>query len=181
MLYASRPDTIWSAGARINWRGHSIRLGDGTIDGDAGCESAAPRDVDFIVGCGLMVKRAVLENVGLLDERYFLYFEETDLCARARKAGYRVVYQPGARLWHKVSQSTGEDSLLTLYYMRRNALLYLGRHGECPWRGRFAALYDALRLAAVWTVQGKKERRNVLLRALRDYFFGRFGRAENLG
>ena len=57
----------------------------------------------------------------------------------------------------------------------------LAPDAQRPWRGRLTALYDALRLVAVWTVQGKKDQRSVLLRALRDYFDGRFGRAKNLG
>jgi GT2 family glycosyltransferase len=172
MLYHSDPDIIWSMGGRVDWRGNSRLLGEGSRD----APGDAPRDVDFIVGCGLMVKRDVLLRVGLLDERYFMYYEESDLCARVRKAGYRVVYQPVARLWHKVSRSAGADSELTLYYMRRNVLLYLALHGTRP--GLLAALGDALRLAAVWTVQGKSARRRVLLRALGDYLRGRFGKAE---
>ena len=177
MLYHARPDTIWAAGGRVDWRGRSVLLNEGEKASVAGNRGEA-REVDFIVGCGLLVKRSVLETVGLLDERYFLYFEETDLCARARTAGWRVLHEPRARLWHKVSQSTGEDSPLTLYYMRRNVLLYLGERGERPWLGRAAALYDTLRLVLVWTLQRKNDRRNVLLRALRDYFGGRFGKAD---
>lgn len=177
MLYHARPDTVWSAGGRIDWRGQSLLLGEGE-KASALENTNEAREVDFIVGCGLLVKRSVLEAVGLLDERYFLYFEETDMCARARKAGWRVLHEPRARLWHKVSQSTGEDSPLTLYYMRRNQLLYLGEHGERPLLGRLAALHDTLRLACVWTLQRKTQRRDILLRAIRDYFGGRFGKAD---
>jgi len=177
MLYHARPNIVWSAGGRIDWRGQSVLLDEGSRANDEANRGNA-HDVDFIVGCGLLVKRSVLEAVGLLDERYFLYFEETDLCARAREAGWRVLHEPRARLWHKVSQSTGEDSPLTLYYMRRNVLLYLGERGERPWLGRAAALYDTLRLVLVWTLQRKTNRRNVLLRAVRDYFGRRFGRAD---
>lgn len=174
MLYHSEPDIVWSAGGMIDGQARVTRLGEGEKDVREKIE--APRDVDYIVGCGLLARRALLEEIGLFDERYFLYFEETDLCARARAAGRRVVVQPAARLWHKVSRSTGGDSLLTLYYMRRNALLYLARHGTR--RARLLALLDALRLAAVWTIRGKTERRRVLLRAVGDYLRGRFGRAE---
>ena len=177
MLYHGEPDTIWSAGARIDARARVTRMGDGEKD-DAGGQAEAPRDVDFIVGCGLLARRAVLEEIGLLDEQFFLYFEETDLCARARRAGWRVVYQPAARLWHKVSRSTGVDSPLTLYYMWRNALLYLARHGTR--RARLQTILEALRLALVWTAQRKADRRRVLLRAVADYLRGRFGKAEGI-
>jgi hypothetical protein len=61
--------------------------------------------------------------------------------------------------------------------MRRNLLLYLGERGERPLLGRLVALYDSLRLAAVWTIQGKHRRRQVLLRAVGDYLRGRFGKS----
>lgn len=172
MLYHAEPSVIWSAGGMVDGRGRAVRLGEGQTE----AADLPPRDVDYIVGCGLLVKRSVLEAVGLLDERYFLYFEETDLCARVRKAGFRVVHEPRARLWHKVSRSTGADSDLTLYYMRRNVLLYLGRHGKAL--GRAGALFDSLRLAAVWTVQKKWHKRRVLLRAVGDALRGRFGQAD---
>jgi hypothetical protein len=172
MLYHGQPNTVWAAGGRIDASGNSMLLDEGTPDTPGG----EPRDVDFVVGCGLLVRRDVLEKIGLLDERFFLYYEESDLCARARGAGYRVVSHPGARLWHKVSRSTGADSEVTLYYMRRNVLLYLARHGTRA--GRTRALADSLRLALVWTAQGKHRRRRVLLRAVGDYVRGNFGKAK---
>jgi GT2 family glycosyltransferase len=171
MCYYDDPQIVWSAGGRIDDRGQSLQLGQGQrVD--------APRDpvtpVDFVVGCGLMIRRAVLERVGLLDEAFFLYYEETDLCARVRAAGGTVATVASGRLWHKISRSTGTDSPATLYYMRRNQLLYLRRHGT--WPGRAAAIVDSLRLLLVWTLQ-RNPKRTALRRALRDYFTGRLGKA----
>ena len=174
ILYHGQPETVWATGGAVDWRGTSTLLDEGTADAPGG----QARDVDFVVGCALMIKRPVLAQIGLLDERYFIYYEESDLCARVRAAGYRVVYQPAARLWHKVSRTFGQSSEFTLYYMRRNVLLYLSLHGRRPLLGRLVALGDALRLAAVWTAQGKHRRRYVLLRAVGDYFLGRYGKAR---
>nr|CAA9234772.1 hypothetical protein AVDCRST_MAG63-1137 [uncultured Armatimonadetes bacterium] len=174
MLYHGDPETIWSAGGRMDWRGNSMLVDEGEKDTPGG----EPRDVDFIVGCGLMARRDVLEKVGILDERYFIYYEESDLCARIRKAGYRIVYQPNARLWHKVSRTFGPGSEFTVYYMYRNVFLYLRQHGARPILGPLVALYKTLRLAAVWTVQGKHHRRWVLLRAVGDFCRGNFGKAD---
>lgn len=173
ILYHGDPEIIWSSGGAVNWRGHSRLLHEGEPDAPGG----EPREADFVTGCALMIKRAVLEKVGLLDERYFIYYEETDLCARVRAAGYRVLCEPRARIWHKVSRTFGQDSEFTLYYMRRNVLLYLGRHGQWKPLGSLAALCDSLRLAAVWTLQGKHRRRQILLRAVSDYLRGRLGKA----
>ena len=124
----------------------------------------------------MMAKRAVWESVGLLDEAFFLYYEEADFCARARNAGWRIVHVPGSHLWHKVSRSTGTDSPLTQYYMRRNALLFLQKHGTLA--GRLALLSESLRLALVWTVQKKPAERRILLRAMGDYLRRRTGKAD---
>ena len=72
------------------------------------------RDVDYVIGAALAVKRTVLEQIGLFDEGYFLYYEDVDLCMRARRAGYRVAYVPGAWLTHLESAITikGSDAYL---------------------------------------------------------------------
>jgi GT2 family glycosyltransferase len=175
MLYHAEPEVVWSAGGRVGEDGAATLLRQGER---AETVPTEPFEVDYVVGCGLLVKRAVLERVGLLDERYFLYYEETDFCARVRKAGWRIVTEPSARLWHKVSRTTGTESELTLYYMRRNVLLYLRDHARRPGRSVLRAAADSLRLALVWTLRGEHRRRRVLLRAVGDFFRNRTGRAE---
>lgn len=174
MLYFSDPEVIWSAGGRMSAKGESTQRDQGTL---AAAMPSEPREADFIVGCGLMVRRSVLEKVGLMDEAYFLYYEETDLCARIRKAGYRILTQPASRLWHKVSRSTGPESDLTYYYMRRNHLLFMRRHGDSVSRVVAGAI-DIIYLAMVFAARGNRKRSGVLLRALWDYLTGNFGKAK---
>lgn len=174
MLYHSDPEVIWSAGGQMSAKGESTQRDQGIrID----TISPEPREADFIVGCGLLVKRSVLETVGLLEEAYFLYYEEADLCARIRKAGYQILMQPASHLWHKVSRTTGPESDLTFYYMRRNHLLYLSRHGDSLSRVAAGAI-DIVYLALVFAVRGNRKRSRVLLRALWDYLTGNFGKAK---
>jgi GT2 family glycosyltransferase len=70
---------------------------------------AESHPTDWLSGASLMVRRSMLEQVGLLDEGFFLYFEEVDLCRRAARAGWRCWYVPESRVVHLVSQSTGVD------------------------------------------------------------------------
>lgn len=79
--------------------------------------------VDYLTGCAMLVKRAVVDVIGGLDEGYFLYFDETDWCARMIRAGYDLVYVPDAIVWHVVSGSLGESNL-KLYYMVRNRIRF---------------------------------------------------------
>jgi GT2 family glycosyltransferase len=75
-----------------------------------------PTVVDWLSGAGLMVRRKVLEEIGPFDERFFFYMEETDLCKRARAAGWLVVFVPTAVIIHHGGQSEGKvrGGLLTL-------------------------------------------------------------------
>jgi hypothetical protein len=68
------------------------------------------REVGVIVGCSWMVSSTALREIGLLDESYFAYHEEVDWCLRARRAGYRIYWQPFSRVWHTKSTSTAELS-----------------------------------------------------------------------
>jgi len=167
LLVADGTDRVWAAGGRIDWRGQASRLEQ---------EQSEP---DYLIGCGMLVRRDVFERIGMFDERFFLYYEEADLCARAKAAGFSLRCVPQALLWHKVSHATGTDSPLTLYYMRRNMLLYLAKRRQ--WLGWLVAVSDTLRLAMVWNLQQKKNHthRKALHSALCDALRARWGKAEN--
>jgi len=87
----------------------------------------------FVHGAGFMIRASMLAQIGLLDERYFLYFEETDFCSRARLHGHRIVVVPSATIRHKVSRSMGgEGSPLQNYFKTRNHLYWARRYMPPP-------------------------------------------------
>jgi GT2 family glycosyltransferase len=105
ILYSTDPGRLWYAGGEISfWTGtmrhRGIREPDGAVS-DIPCETG------YASGCCLLAKRSTVERIGLLDESYFMYSEDADWCMRARRAGFRVMYEPHARVWHKVSVSAG--------------------------------------------------------------------------
>jgi GT2 family glycosyltransferase len=105
IYYAEPPNRIWYAGGEISfWRGTARHPG--IRETDRGQHDRA-RDVDYASGCALLARREVFEKVGLLDEGYPAYFEDADLCMRAARAGFRIRYVPGAKVWHRISASTG--------------------------------------------------------------------------
>ena len=173
MLLYDEPETVWSAGGQLDRRGQVMHV----LQGESAPQDVLYQPCPFVSGCGLLFSRSVFERVGFFDERFFLYYEESDLCARIRKAGYEIGTAFQARLWHKVSRATGTDSPLTLYYMRRNQLLYLQKHGTRA--GQLAGLMDTIYLLMVWTLT-KHAHRATLLRALRDFRKGNFGRADGI-
>lgn len=94
-------------------------------------------EIEYVCGAALMVKREVLQSVGLLDPRFFLLWEEADLCFRARRAGYQVMVCPQAILWHKGSASFSGKPLAS-YFFSRNRLLWMERN--LPWKKRIRPL-----------------------------------------
>ncbi len=79
-------------------------------------------------GAAMLIHRKVLEQVGLLADVFFLYYEEFDLCERAKRAGYRIRYVPQSVIWHKESATTGRWSAFKHYYMAKNRLLFVRRN-----------------------------------------------------
>jgi GT2 family glycosyltransferase len=105
IYFADPPDRIWFAGGGVSlWRGVAWHIGIREVDRG---QYDTARDIGYASGCALLARREVFERVGLLDEGYRAYFEDADLCMRARRAGFRARYCPRARVWHRVSASTG--------------------------------------------------------------------------
>jgi GT2 family glycosyltransferase len=87
-----------------------------------------PVDVDYVTGAALAVRRAAFDQVGGFDQGFFLYFEETDLCQRARGAGWRVRYLPRAAAIHRESAVTGRESALYYRQYHLGRLRYALKH-----------------------------------------------------
>lgn len=83
-----------------------------------------------IHGAAMMVPLTVIQDVGLMAEMFFLYYEEHDWCTRIKNAGYQVYYQPKSLVYHKESISTGKDSPLKIHFIARNRILYTRRNSK---------------------------------------------------
>lgn len=79
-------------------------------------------------GAAMMVKREVIEKVGLLPDIFFIYYEELDWSAHIRRAGYKVFYQPSALIYHKESITMGKESPMKAYFHNRNRILFMRRN-----------------------------------------------------
>ena len=86
------------------------------------------RDVEQLMGSCLLLRRSALEQVGFLDERFFVYFEEVDLCLRLRQAGWRVVFVPEAEITHFGGQSSQSDRATSLRYRYRSLFEFYRKH-----------------------------------------------------
>jgi GT2 family glycosyltransferase len=127
IYFYSDPDKIWYAGAKWIHEDYSfIHCGYGKKDADNFEEII---ETDYATGCALFAKVKVFDKVGFLDSKFFLTYEESDFCFRARRTGYKCLFVPKAKVWHKISASFGgQKSPLFSYFMARNRLLWAKRN-----------------------------------------------------
>ena len=109
--------------SRYTMRNRSIGFG----EEDHGQYNTA-HPTPYAHGAAMLVKRSAIEKVGLMPECYFLYYEELDWSMMFTRAGYCIWYEPACTIYHKESQSTGQQSPLKAYYLTRNRLLFVKRN-----------------------------------------------------
>jgi len=149
IYYFGRPDVLWFAGGELSlWRGWSRHRG--LRETDHG-QYDAPCDVDYLTGCALMVRTVALRDVGLLDTGYSMYAEDADWSFRARARGWRLVYAPRARLWHRVSASAGARSIFKMKRRLASQWRFLRSHARWyHWVAiPFGTLAEAVRVVGV--------------------------------
>lgn len=90
-----------------------------------------PREVQVLVGAALLVRRNVIDKIGMLDERYFMYYEEIDFCYQANKAGFKAVYYPNGEIIHYIGQSSDKIKDITFYERYKSMIKYFRKnHGK---------------------------------------------------
>lgn len=141
MLYLNAPDTIWCAGGGFqHWLGERPRH---FAQGRRDSGRLAVRPVEYTPTCCVLIHRGVFERIGVMDERYFLYWDDTDFMLRAHRAGVRLCLIPQARLWHHVGALAAPE--FTLRYATRNHAFYLRKQLSAPlaalWCGIYAAVF----------------------------------------
>ena len=124
-------------------------------------------------GAAMMVKREVVEKAGLMPECFFLYYEELDWSMMIRRAGYQLWYDPCCTIYHKESQSTGQNSPLRTYYITRNRLLFAQRNIESPKKFLTYCYLIGLvgtRVVLKYLLKGEKELAGATIRGIRDFW-----------
>lgn len=130
MYYFRPPNVIWFAGGRVDIRFAYMRhIGIGKKD-DGSFDN--PGCVGFLNGACVLIKTETLRQIGLFDEGFFLYGEDLDLCIRAVNAGWKLYFQPKAKIWHKVSRST--PKIKKLIYRYESWLGIIKKHTKFYWR-----------------------------------------------
>ncbi len=189
IFYLSSPDRIWWAKPQWNPEtGEFFNEGHDQIEDPQ--NPLLPGEIAYANGCALFFRREVAETIGLMDERFFIYFEEIDWCWRARSAGFQIRFEPQAKVWHKVAASSGgRRSPVMTYFETRNKFLWASRNLSRSERRRFCGKLIRSFLSSTFyskeTLLAKRiywDLRHLMsshgkakLRGLLDYVCGRFG------
>jgi len=121
IMYFNNKDVIWDAGGFIKSFTPGLSSSRGAREIDKG-QYDFITSPDYTAGCCFFIKRKVLTTVGMLDADYFIYFEEADLCWRAKSKGFKIVFYPYAKIFHKVNDGLTDFHTFLLF---RNKFIFL--------------------------------------------------------
>lgn len=126
IYYFDQPNVIWAAGGYfqplIGYR--SMHYAEGLTDN----HSRRPQQVSYCPTCCVLMRRTVFEAIGLMDERFFVYYDDSDFMLRAWKSGLSLYLLPDTHLWHKVGSVAAPQSIFTLRYATRGHAIYIAKH-----------------------------------------------------
>lgn len=160
-----RGKVFWYAGGKVDW--NNVYASHRGVDEVDHGQYDVLEETPFITGCSFVVRRNVIEKVGMLDDHYFLYLEDLDWNIRIQRAGWKTLYVPSSVLWHVNAGSSGRPgNPLHEYYFTRNRLLLGMRYASI--RTKFALIREAIRFLFASS--------NVRKKAVTDWFIGRFGK-----
>jgi len=175
VYHQDEPTVIQSAGGRFGPYWDSLHIGKNEPDQG---RFHAPHAVDWVSGCAILVRRDAIEQVGMIDERYFYYWEETEWCLRIGRAGWRIMHIPQAKLWHKGVQRDYQPKPSVTYYATRNRLLTLAKHHAPLWVW-VHVWSQLLRTLTSWSLRPKwrhmLDHRNAMWCGMRDFLRCRWG------
>lgn len=175
IYYYDNKHIIWSAGGNINWvKGLPIQYGIDKVDSN---EFSYEREVQFATGCCILIPKGVIEKIGLLSDKYFLYYEDTDYSIRMINGGVKIIYAPNAKMYHKVSASTGgSKSKLLIYYMTRNRLLFNKKFNK---KYIISTLYFYITFiikSIIWIFKGEAYIPKTMIMAIKDFYKKEYGK-----
>ncbi len=176
LLSVDEPQWLLAAGGYFDPHWRPVHRGRGEMDHG---QYDREESVTFLSGCALLISRPLVETVGLLDPRFFVYYEDVDWCYRAVQASFTPTYVPQARVWHPETAERDADSQLVSYYTNRNRLLFLAKHHLD--QARLRALFTYGLWLTNWTLRGDQSRRrhrDALWYGLLDALRGDVGRSK---
>jgi len=128
LLFYDAPDVIQYAGFTKMDYLTCRNSGIGSMEINKGQYDADSRETAYCHGAAMMCRKADLTTIGLMDDLFFLYYEELDWCEKFRRAGKKIWFTGRTKVYHKESMSVGKDSAIKTYFMTRNRMLFIRRN-----------------------------------------------------
>lgn len=158
---------IWYAGGVMDWD-NLIGHNQGVDKVDRG-QYNERGEIGLATGCCFMLRTDLIKKIGMFDDKYFLYYEDADLSQRVKKAGYKIMYEPNAIMWHKNAESSGGvGSSLQDYYIARNRMIFGFSYASI--RTKLALVRESFKII----ISGRKWQRI----GIRDFYMRKFGRGS---
>jgi len=172
LCYYDGTNLIQSTGIYLNkYTKNGYSKGHGEIDVG---QFNSKRDVDFISGAAMMIKRNIFEDVGLLYNNFFFLCEDVDFCLRTKKIGFKVMFIPNSKIYHKDQRSSIKIEKTTLFYSLRNKIWLAYMHGSFIEKIFFTLYYFfyTIPVTTAWSLI--RVRKNYLLTIIKGTFCGFF-------
>jgi GT2 family glycosyltransferase len=145
--------------------------GIGAMEADKGQYNRDSRETGFCHGAAVMCRRTDLEKAGLMDERYFLYYEELDWCEKFKRTGKKIWFTGKAVIYHKESISVGKASPIKAFFMTRNRMLYIRKNTNLPQSVLFSVYYTLIAVPKQLMVHLKSGRKDLALQTLKGLWW----------
>ncbi|MCL4405397.1 MAG: glycosyltransferase family 2 protein [Patescibacteria group bacterium] len=131
IFYAHNRQKVWQGGGYFR----KAKMGVVSFDKNKVLDNGGrSRKVDFLSGCAMLIKKEVFEKIGLFDERFFFYAEDLDFCFNAEKAGFNVIYVPGASVFHDIKDiEETRTSPYVLYHLAKSYFLFIKKNFSFGW------------------------------------------------
>jgi GT2 family glycosyltransferase len=151
---------IWMAGGKLlKSKGYTLHVGDNQEDSAL---FNTDKYFDYAPTCFMLIKADVFNEVGLMDERYFIYFDDTDFIYRATQKGYKIFLMSALEVFHKVSFSTGGyETLFSIYYVNRNRIYFITKNLKGFYK-TIALLYSFVSVFTKLPFYNKQQRRRLI-------------------
>lgn len=178
IYYYEPSNMLWFAGGSMSWNKRMAEhYGNHEYEANQYNER---KEITYAPTCCMLMPTSLFKKIGLIDETVFMYWDDTDLCARMIEAGYKIVYEPNAIMWHKVSSSAGgEDSRLQIYYITRNKLYFIKKYKHKISFG--TKLYFLIKDMAKFILSPiRKKNEKVIFKAYRHYLSNKMGRCDKI-
>lgn len=171
IMYFDAPEIIQYAGfTKMNYLTCRNQNIDSMVP-DSGQYDHASWETGYCHGAAMMCRRADLEEVGMMAEQFFLYYEELDWCEKFMHSGKKIWFTGRTRIYHKESMSVGKESKIKTYFMTRNRMLFIRRNTSLVNTLLFSVYFIGIACTKQIIVYWKKGRRDLIKWVLKGIFW----------